>query len=303
MPAPKLDVRDLRLVIALARAGTTAAAADVLHITQSAVSRALAVAEDHAGVPLFTRTPRGLVPTAAGVTVLESAPGLLGELSDLERRLRAPTPKPRRFRFAAECHMAYPFLAQAILRLQAGAPGLQLDVPVEHSARVVAALQEGDLDGAMLTSRAPRGMLTRPLFEDELVFLLSEGHPLAGRAELRPRDLTRYPLLAPSARNDDGWFVRTVFGSRRPKLTVRRLPVTEAIVELARAGLGIGILSEWVADAYLSSGRGLVTRRLGGQPLLRRWRLAVAPAHADLAPLLAEAISGARPLPRVAAVG
>ena len=81
-----------------------------------------------------------------------------------------------------------------------------------------------------------------------------------------------------------------------------QIPITEAIVELARAGLGIGILSEWVADAYLSSGRGLVTRRLGGQPLLRRWRLAVAPAHADLAPLLAEAISGARPLPRVVAV-
>jgi LysR family transcriptional regulator for metE and metH len=297
LPAPRLDVRDLRVVMALAREGTTAAASEVLHLTQSAVSRALSVAEDHAGAPLFTRTPRGLVPTAAGAVLLESAPVLLAELSSLERRLRAPPPKPRRFRFAAECHMAYPFLAQAILRLQRSAPALRLELPVEHSGRTCEALTGGDLDGAMLTSRAPPGLVSKPLFEDELLFLVAESHPLAQQPELRPKDLVQHPLLVPTVRSDDAWFMRTVFGARRPRLTVRRLPITEAIVELARAGMGIGILSEWVAAAYLAAPRGgLVARRMRARPLVRRWRLAVTPAHADLAPLLFDAIVHARPL-------
>jgi LysR family transcriptional regulator for metE and metH len=57
--ASRLDTRDLRLVLALAGAGTTAAAADTLHRTQPAVSRALLGAEHRLGVRLFDRTPRG----------------------------------------------------------------------------------------------------------------------------------------------------------------------------------------------------------------------------------------------------
>src|SRR5690606_7889329 len=141
--SPQLDVRDLRVVIALGTAGTTAAAAEVLHLTQSAVSRALAVAEDHAGVELFTRTPRGLVPTAAGARVLEAAPPLLAELVSLERRLREPEPRPRRRRLVAECFMAYPWLTQVVLGLRKSAPGVRLELPIEHSTRAVEALVGG----------------------------------------------------------------------------------------------------------------------------------------------------------------
>ena len=98
IPSPRLEVRDLRVVLALATSGTTAAAAEVLHITQSAVSRALAVAEDHAGAELFTRTPRGLLPTEAGDALLDAAPALLSDLVDIERRLRHPAPRRRTVR-------------------------------------------------------------------------------------------------------------------------------------------------------------------------------------------------------------
>ncbi|MBX3270641.1 MAG: LysR family transcriptional regulator [Sandaracinaceae bacterium] len=298
---PRLDVRDLRVVLALGGAGTTAAAARTLHLTQSAVSRALAVAEDHAGVPLFSRTARGLVPTRAGEALLEAAPGLLADLVGLERRLREPPPAPRRVRLVAECHMAYPWLAEVVLRLRRSAPSVHLEMPVEQSVRAAHALAEGAIDAALLTSRVPPGLASTAAADDELLFLVATDHALADSPVLAPRDLARHPLLVPTVRTQDARFVRFAFGARRPRLQVERIAVTEAIIELARAGLGIAILSEWVAAPYLDApAPGLVARRLRKGPLRRRWRLAWAPALDGIAPLLLEAIRAACPLPRPA---
>lgn len=294
--SPRIDVRDLRVVVALGRSGTTAAAAQRLHLTQSAVSRALAAAESHAGVPLFTRTARGLVPTSAGAMFLDAAPGMLAELSALERRMREPAPAPRRVRLVAECHMAYPWLAKVVLHLRRTAPGVRLEIPVEHSQRAVEALAEGSVDAALLTSRPPPGFKSTQMLEDELMFVVSSEHPLATKRALAPRDIASHPLLVPTARTEDARFLRFVFGSRPPRLRVERLAVTEAIIELARAGLGIAVLSEWVARAYLESpNAGLEALRLRKGPLTRSWRLSHAPELAQAAPLLADAIRAAQP--------
>ena len=100
---PLLDVRDLEVVLALAAAGSTAGAVSMLHVTQSAVSRALAVAEDKLGVRLFERTARGLAPTDAGQRFIAGAGPMLAQLADFERRVRAPAASPMRVRLVCEC--------------------------------------------------------------------------------------------------------------------------------------------------------------------------------------------------------
>ncbi|MBO6939483.1 MAG: LysR family transcriptional regulator [Deltaproteobacteria bacterium] len=293
IPSPNLDVRDLRVVLALREAGTTASAAEALHLSQSAVSRALAVAEDRAGVALFTRTPNGLVPTDAGEMLASRAPSMLAAISSLERQLREPAPKPRVVRFAAECHMCYPWLTKVVVELKRSAPHLDLRLPAEHVHDTRGALERGDVDAAMLMGRAPKGTRSRALFEDELVFLMAADHPAA--EGLTKAALRSHPILCSTARNGDHWFVRTIFGSKVPRLRVQRFAVTEAIVEFARAGLGIGVLSEWVTEAYLGPGTGLVTRRLPKGPLLRSWRLAHRPEATPFVEPLASAIAAALP--------
>ena len=197
--------------------------------------------------------------------------------------------------------MAYPWLAQMVLALRKSAPDIKLEMPLEHSNGAVKALVEGQVDAAMLTSPPPRGLPSQALFEDELVFLVSRDHPLANAASLRPRDLAESVLLAPNARTEDAWFVRQVFGARPPRLTVQRLPVTEAIVELARAGLGVAILSEWVAKHHVESAAGgLTILRLATGPLRRSWRLAHQRELAPLVPCLVDAIVGAHPVSTLA---
>src|SRR5882724_9631817 len=91
---PQLEIRDLELVLALASAGSTAGAASAMHITQSAVSRALAQAEDRLGARLFDRNARGLLPTVAGRRLIEGAGLVLAQLRELEQRVATPAVAP-----------------------------------------------------------------------------------------------------------------------------------------------------------------------------------------------------------------
>jgi DNA-binding transcriptional LysR family regulator len=91
-------VTALRVVVALAQHGTVSSAAQALHLTQSAVSKQLKAIEDLAGMPLFTRTSKGLVPTEAGSTYIEQARVALGALETAAVRvagLRSSQPSIR----------------------------------------------------------------------------------------------------------------------------------------------------------------------------------------------------------------
>ncbi|CAM3930182.1 LysR family transcriptional regulator [Corallococcus exiguus] len=302
-PSPRLDVRDLRVVLALAAAGTTARAAAALHLTQPAVSRALLAAEERLGARLFDRTPRGLVPTPAGHELVAGATRILVELGDLEHRVRAPVAPSIRLRLVCECYTAYHWLPSALVTLRKSLPGLHLSLAVEHTQDPVPALVAGELDVALLTtSTVPRaGLETRPLFSDEIIFVVSASHPLASRRALTREDLREHTVLTgqtPAA--ESHWFMTQVFGRERPRLRVERLPLTEAILDVARAGLGVAVLSEWISTPHLGKGD-LVVKRLASGPLRRPWRMAWRKEVGDSALRLLAALEST--VPRGLAVG
>ncbi|MCY7318138.1 MAG: LysR family transcriptional regulator, partial [Ramlibacter sp.] len=79
----RLRFRHLRLIAELERGGSLRAAAQALNLTQPALSKALGELEGAFGFPLFTRTARGVTPTAQGQRVLRGAGMLLSELAHL----------------------------------------------------------------------------------------------------------------------------------------------------------------------------------------------------------------------------
>lgn len=275
-PTTRLDSRDLRLVLALAGARTTAAAAERLHLTQPAVSRALLGVEGRLGVRLFERTTRGLEPTAAGRLLLDGAAPLLTELHALESRLRTPQAAPEPLRLVCECYTAYHWMPSALAAMQAGLPGVELRIAIDSTRDPIAALQAGDIDVA-LVSEAPtprsRQLVDKPLFADEVVFVMSARHRLAARAWLQRDDLVGETLLTSRAPTRDmAWFHKPLRAPRAAPLQYQVLPLTEAVVDFARAGMGIAVLSEWIAEPHLQRGD-LVARRLASGPLRRPWRL------------------------------
>src|SRR5262245_65814534 len=138
-----LEVRELKLVRALAEARSTARAAALLHLTQPAISRALLALEDKLETQLFERTPRGLALNAAGQRLLEGAERILTELLDLEARVREPPAEPARLRVVCECYTAYHWLPSALRRLREALPAFDVRLKVEHTDAPVAALEAG----------------------------------------------------------------------------------------------------------------------------------------------------------------
>jgi LysR family transcriptional regulator for metE and metH len=296
-PKPRLDVRDLELVLAVAASGSTVKAASALHVTQSAVSRGLILAEDKLSVKLFERTSRGLTPTPAGTRLIGGAAPLLAQLVELEDQLELPVRAPTRVRLVCECYTAYRWLPSTLAKLKEQLVSLEVTLAVEHTHSPVSALLSGEIDIALLTtSPRPAGLAELPLFADEVVFLVGDQHPLAERASLTKEDLRRYPLITSSQTPDPEtlWFVKRVFGKKPPALAALRFPLTEAIIDATRAGMGIAVLSEWIASGYLHAG-GLELKRLAGRPLRRPWRIAFRKESAEAARLLRGALAAAAP--------
>jgi LysR family transcriptional regulator for metE and metH len=294
---PRLEIRDLEIVLALASSGSTVKAASSLHITQSAVSRGLLLAEDKLGVRLFDRSSRGLVPTPSGERLIHGAGAALLQLVALENEARVPCAEPIVLRVACECHTAYRWVPSTLARLRKQQSKIEVVLAIEHTEAPLPALLGGALDVALLTtSKGHPSIVQEPLFEDEIVFLLAHDHPLAARASLRVSDLLEHTLITSTQtpKLETRWFQRRVFGRSVPKLANLGFPLTEAIVDAARAGMGIAVLSEWVASPYLEIGD-VIVRRLRGQPLHRPWRIAYRREVQDSARALATALRAMAP--------
>jgi LysR family transcriptional regulator for metE and metH len=265
------------------------------------VSRALGVVERKLGMELFERSGRGLVPTAVCNELVAEARRILGEIAALETRIATPRPRTR-VRLVCECYTAYRWLPSALQELSRAMPAFDLQLAVDQSALPVEALMQDRVDIALLTT-APlprRAELDEAaLFADEIVFVVAADHPLTARPHITPADLTRFPLLngnTPHA--EQQWFMNAVFGRSKPKLEMLNLPLTEALIDAARAGLGVAAMSEWIAAPYLDSS--LAVLRLARGPLRRGWRIAFRREAADVATMLAGALAKAAPSGRIA---
>lgn len=283
--------------MALAKAGTTVRAASTLHLTQPAVSRALLTLEEKLGTTLFERRPRGLVPTEAGTRVIDGAGSILAALVALEASARGPT-RREPIRIVCECYTAYKWLPSALQALERAGTELDVQIAFEHTRAPIDGLLAGDVDVALLTTaKTPKNLVERSLWTDEICFFVAPTHPLASKPFLTLDDLESYPLVVSSQtpQPERDWFFKRVWGRRKPRTIERlQLPLTEAIVDATRAGMGIAILSEWIALPYLGAGD-LVTKRLRSGPIERPWRIAFAKDASAAAHRLAMTLAAAAP--------
>ena len=278
-----LEIRHLRLVAEIADAGSMTKAAGRLHLTQSALSHQLRDVESRFGTPFFVRLGRRMVLTAAGRRVLDSARRVLGDLQRAEedvRRLAGHADGA--IRVCTQCYTGYHWLGALLTSFQRKHPRVAIHIAADATDRPVDALFDGRIDLAILIDPAPdRRLRIRPLFSDEMVAIVAKGHPLARRRWVAPADLAREHLLVYSSVPEESFVFRKVLAPLGlAPARVSFIMLTEAMIELARAGAGVGILPRWSAHRAIAGGSvAALSITRGG--LRRQWAAATLAAQPD----------------------
>jgi LysR family transcriptional regulator for metE and metH len=267
----QLEVRHLKLLAAIADTGSVTEAGKKLHLTQSALSHQLRDAEEMLGTALFLRLGKKMVLTAAGEGLLGTARHVLDELRCAETRIQGLNGGTRGMvRLSTECYTCYHWLPPVLKKFHSRYADVQIHIDAASTNRPTEAVLEGSLDVAIV-STPPRNKSLRvtPMFEDELVLVMSPDHRLAEFEIVPPRELEGETVLIYPPKEES-----TLLGILRPAGVeperILEIPLTEAIVELAGAGTGVAFMPRWAVSPQVDSRRVLV-RPLGSKGFLRRW--------------------------------
>lgn len=288
---PKLEVRHLKLLVTVAEEGSVTEAGKRLHLTQSALSHQLRDAEERLGTALFMRLGRKMVLTAAGERLIACARRVLEELSSAEMQVeRLNGGAVGEIRLSTECYTCYHWLPPVLKKFHGKFSKVEVNIVASATSDPAAALLEGKLDVAIISS-PPRNksLRTTPMFEDELMLVMSPKHRLAAASQVRPKDLETETILIYPPREESTLINKLLKPAGVEAQRVIEVPLTEAIVELAAAGTGIGFLARWAVAPAVEAGK-VAIRPLGERGFRRQWH-AVTLRNQPAPPHLAEFLS------------
>jgi DNA-binding transcriptional LysR family regulator len=251
-----VKLNEIRTFVAVARTGSIQGAAQQLHMTQSAVSRLIQRLELDLGATLFDRQTKPLLLTGDGRIALDHCRRILGATDALAEAL-APSAAPSGLLRIGTAHALAEIVAERPLdRLRSTFPDLTLQVSVDWAVPLVARLESGELDAALITLMTdgePKTALPARRLGREDVRIIGAAHLAAARWDsLR-------------AMNEVGWVIQPTGCGYRSVLTLA--------LERAGAGLPKVVVESFGKELHLS-----VVARGAGFGLLPASQLKTIPA-------------------------
>ncbi|KPQ03368.1 MAG: transcriptional regulator for metE and metH MetR [Rhodobacteraceae bacterium HLUCCA12] len=251
-----LEFRHLRTIRAIHQAGGVARAADLLNITQSALSHQLKGLEDQCGVELFVRRTKPLKLSAAGMKLLKLADDILPRIDALEDEFRAMIAgKSGRLHIAIECHACFEWLFPVLELFRHAWPDVDVDIRPGLAFGALPALAREEVD--LVISSDPEtidGIVFHPLFDYEPRFVASGSHPLAGRSHIEAEDFRDQTLITyPVDRARLDVFTGLLTPAKVEPRAIRQVELTAVILMLVASGRGVSVLPDWVLREVRSS--------------------------------------------------
>jgi LysR family transcriptional regulator, nitrogen assimilation regulatory protein len=230
-----MDLRQLRYFVAVAERGGFGAAASVLNVAQSALSRHIKALEQELGGTLLERGARGVSVTEPGRVLLARGRWLLGVIDDIKAEVRTENREPSgTVRLGAPSSLAEIFYAPLAGLFVKRFPRVRLELSEGLTETMSDRLLRAELDLAVLTAPLPNDHLDYEMLVAEQVFLIGPPRdPLLDRGALTRKQFDRLPAaVAPLSRNP--------FPSGVPFSL--RVDSSGPLKQMVAAGLGYGML-------------------------------------------------------------
>ena len=244
-----LELRHLRTIKAIHDAGGLARAADVLNITQSALSHQVKGLEDQTGVELFVRRSKPLRLSAAGQRLLRAAEKVLPEIAAVAEEFRAlRSGKTGRLHIAIECHACFDWLFPVLDAFRRAWPEVDVDIRPGLAFEALPALSREDVD--LVISSDPEslpGVAFNPLFDYAPTLVAAADSALAAKPWIEAEDLRDQVIITyPVDRTRLDVFTTLLTPARVEPAAVRQVELTAVILMLVASGRGVAVLPDWV---------------------------------------------------------
>jgi DNA-binding transcriptional LysR family regulator len=240
------------MFLAVVEQGGYLEAGEHLHVSHSAIHRQVKMLEDEIKDRLFHRIGRRVEPTEVGQTLAAAARQLRHAVSDAKLHIDEARQGLRgRLRIGTGSSILASFLAPIIEQFGKQYPEVELHVTTGTAARVMEALERGELDVAIAfdspaTRHRDQRFLHETLYREEFVWAVGKGHPLAACDTISLAELAKFPfILLPRGSTIRRIFDR-LFEARglAPKVLME-IETEEAIEKLVEINLGVTLRSKW----------------------------------------------------------
>ena len=267
-----LEFRHLRTIRAIHQAGGLARAADMLNMTQSALSHQVRGLEDQAGIELFVRRAKPMRLSAAGLRMLKLAERILPEIDALQDEFAAlKSGRTGRLHIAIECHACFEWLFPVLELFRHAWPEVDVDIRAGLAFEALPALNREEVD--LVISSDPvklDGITFNPLFDYHPMFVAAAQNPLAAREVILAEDFRDQMLITyPVARDRLDVFTEVLTPARIEPRGQRQVELTAVILILVAANRGVSVLPDWVLRD-VKSNADYVTRPLGPGVITKR---------------------------------
>jgi LysR family transcriptional regulator, regulator for metE and metH len=262
----------LAIVQAVDKHGSLTAAAEILCVTQSALSHSMKKLEQQLGTNIWLREGRSLRLTQAGEYLLAVANRVLPQLALAEERLGQYAQGERgALRIGMECHPCYQWLLKVVSPYLARWPDVDVDVKQKFQFGGIGALFGYEID--LLVTPDPLykpGLRFEPVFDYEQVLVVNREHPLATAEYVKPAQLTQEVLVTYPVETDrldiyNQFLMPAGVTPRRHKV----IETTDIMLQMVASGRGVAALPRWLVEEYAGK-MNIVPVRLGRKGIAKQ---------------------------------
>ncbi len=249
----QIEVKHLKMISSIARTGNMTKSAQNLFITQSALSQQLKDIESKLSADLFYRTRKKMILTPIGKKVLKTADKVIEQLEDTELEIaKIVSGESGELKVGTQCIFCYKWLPKVLAVFQEKYPNIEFEIG--RSIAFEEELESKQFDLVITAGQQIKDHFkSYMLFEDQMVCIVSNSHPLSALPYVKWEDFGGECLISHSDKQSNRFYkgiLKPIGVELRRFMTIEQ---PQAIIEMVSAGFGISMFPKWALKNVMES--------------------------------------------------